>query len=291
MDRAFEMKIDRKQEQERIAELTAESKRIWDANASFWHKSHGESGGSFQRRLIGPVVERLLLSQLKEQSDTGARAKILEIACGNGAFTRRLAEIGFEVVACDFSQSFLELAKDHTNNHQEKIIYKLIDATEKQELLTLGSRTFDAVVCNMAMMDMPVIEPLLSAASLLLKRGGSLVFSICHPCFNSAPGTQKVVEQEDIEGTISVRGALKIVKYITPGSYQGLGIIGQPMPQYYFHRPLNILFNTCFDAGFLLDRVEEPVFTQGDSSESINLFDWASFTEIPPVLIARLRLP
>ena len=69
---------------------------------------------------------------------------------------------------------------------------------------------------------------------------------------------------------------------------KGIGIIGQPVPQYYFHRPISVLFNTCFSAGFVLDGLEEPVFNQ--PTEGTSPFGWANYKEIPPVLVARMRL-
>ncbi len=54
---------------------------------------------------------------------------------------------------------------------------------------------------------------------------------------------KKVVEEEDRDGELVVVHALKISQYATTETHKGLGIIGQPAPQYYFHRPLNLLFN------------------------------------------------
>ena len=41
-----------------------------------------------------------------------------------------------------------------------RIEYRLVDATDKEQLLALGEGRFDALVCNMVLMDMPVIDPL-----------------------------------------------------------------------------------------------------------------------------------
>ena len=49
-----------------------------------------------------------------------------------------------------------------------------------------------------------------------------------------------------------------------------------------------MLLSACFSAGFVLDGLEEPVFD--DAEEKARPLGWANFTEIPPVLVARLRL-
>ena len=57
----------------------------WDANAAFWDEQM-ESGGTWQQFLIEPAVERALRLEQGE--------RVLEVACGNGEFARRMAELG-----------------------------------------------------------------------------------------------------------------------------------------------------------------------------------------------------
>ncbi len=253
---------------------------IWEQNAAFWDEYMGE-GGVFQRVLIGPTTERLLDLQPDE--------RVLDVACGNGAFSRRMAALGARVVACDFAATFIERAKARTTEHAGRINYRVIDATDEVQLLSLGKQSFDAAVCTMAMMDMTTIDPLLSTLTQLLKPGARFVFSSVHPCFNSGVGMKRIIEEEDRDGEIADAYAIKISNYATPTMYKGLGIVGQPVPQFYFHRPLNVLLNTCFRAGFVLDALEEPVFDQ--ETKPNRPFSWENYREIPPVLISRLRLP
>ena len=67
------------------------------------------------------------------------------------------------------------------------------------------------------------------------------------------------------------------------------GIAGQPEPQLYFERPLSVLLGACFKAGFVLDALEEPAFPP-DHPVGKNPLAWnGNYSEIPPVLMARLR--
>jgi 2-polyprenyl-3-methyl-5-hydroxy-6-metoxy-1,4-benzoquinol methylase len=256
-----------------------EAQSLWDQNAEWWDEQTGE-GNEFQRILIGPATERLLALRPGEVA--------LDIACGNGAFSRRMAQLGAQVVAFDFSDRFLERAKARTTEHADRIDYRLVDATDESQLLALGKRRFDAAVCTMALMDMAAIEPLMSALSQLLKAGGRFVFSVLHPCFNNPGGCKMVVEEEDRDGELVTVYSVKVSKYVEPTAAKGVGIIGQPTPQYYFHRPITVLLNACFGAGFVLDGLEEPVFDQ--RVEAKRPFDWANYEEIPPILVARMRL-
>jgi SAM-dependent methyltransferase len=208
------------------------------------------------------------------------------VACGNGVTSRRLAELGATVIAIDFSDRMIELAKGHTDGMA--IDYRVVDATDLRALLGLGEATFDGALCNMALMDMAEIGPLLSALARLLRPGGSFVFSVLHPCFNN-PATVQMGELEDREGTIVTTYSVKIWRYLTPFTRLGAAMLGQPVPHPYFHRPLGLLLGAAVDAGFVLDGFEERSFPPGHDGAS-TAFSWdGRFSEIPPVLVARLR--
>ncbi len=221
-------------------EFSREVRDIWNQNAAFWDEYMGE-GNDFQLVLIGPATERLLNLQQDEF--------VLDIACGNGNFARRMANLGARVVACDFSEVFVDRARARSADYAGRIEYRVIDATDREQLLALGQRHFDAAVCNMALMDMATIDPLLQTLPQLLKRDGRFVFSIAHPCFNTC-GPGMVAEEEDRGGELITHYALKVSAYISPTMRKVLGLVGQPAPHYYFHRPLSLLLNTCFRAGF-----------------------------------------
>lgn len=270
--------MDRRETEEDLGELTRETRAIWDGNAAFWDEQMAE-GNTFQLQLVGPSSERLLALRADDL--------VLELACGNGQFARRLAALGARVVATDFSAVFLERARARTVAHADRIEYRLLDATDEAQLLALGERRFDAVVCSMALMDMTTIDPLMRAVSRLLSPGGRFVCSIMHPCFNSGPITW-VVEEQDREGVIESTHAVKVSRYIRPVRSLGLGMWGQPRPHHYFHRSLSDLFGAAFRAGLVMDGLEEPVLdVEPDSARPAS---WGNFKEIPPVLVARLRV-
>src|SRR5919112_274011 len=80
--------------------LARQVHEAWEKKAAFWDERMGE-GNAFQRVLIGPATERLL--------EVLPGETVLDVACGNGVFSRRLAELGARVVAVDFSEKFVEL--------------------------------------------------------------------------------------------------------------------------------------------------------------------------------------
>jgi 2-polyprenyl-3-methyl-5-hydroxy-6-metoxy-1,4-benzoquinol methylase len=262
---------------ERTRALTEQTRVAWDTIAPFWDERMGE-GNQFQRFLVSPATERLLELRPDEL--------VLEIACGNGVMARRMAALGARVVATDFSERLLERARARASDHGERIEYRLVDATDEAQLLVLGEGRFDAVVCNMALMDMAAIEPMLRAVPRLLTPAGRFVFTTMHPCFNTGDITL-MVEETDVEGKVITTFSVKVAHYSMPSVKKGLGMLGQPVPQLYFHRPLSMLLGACFAAGLALDGLEEPTFAVA-SSDPAHL-SWSSYTDIPPVLAARLR--
>ena len=262
-------------------DLNRESQAIWDANANWWDDKVGPEGNLFHRALIGPAEERLL--------EIRAGEVVLDIACGNGQFARRMAELGASVVAFDASPNFVARARGHTekSEYADKIEYHVMDATDESALLSLGEGKFDAAVCTMALMDMAEIDPMLRALSRLLKKTGRFVFSVTHPCFNHT-GIRRVGEEEDRDGELVTTYGVKVVRYLSHGPSRGLGIVGQPVPQIYFDRTLSDLFGRCFSASLVMDGLEEPVY-EGTSSTPRPL-SWDYFREIPPVLVARFKV-
>jgi SAM-dependent methyltransferase len=252
----------------------------WDRLAEWWDDKIGD-GNEFQDYLIEPASERMLALKAGEQ--------VLDIACGAGRFARRMAGMGAVVTAIDQAERFLNRARDRTVENKDQIRYLKLDATERTAILSLGKGRFDAAVCTMALMDMPSITPLISSLPTLLKPQGRFVFSVTHPVFNS--GTARhIAEQYEQDGEIIVESGITITDYAEPFCYKGFGIPGQPEPQHYFHRPVSLLFNTCFKYGFVLDDMEEPVFPEGFQSGTDSPLAFSRMPSIPPILVARMVL-
>ena len=258
--------------------LNREATRIWDANADFWNARMGE-GNDFHKQLVEPSQLRLLGSVVGDS--------VLDVACGNGQFARKLAELGAMVVGIDAAEGMVRNARERATPGPGSAEYRVVDATDEGALLALGVRSFDAAVCTMAIMDMASVGPLAQALARLLRPDGRLVFSVMHPCFNS-PSIRMTAEVEDKEGDLVEDFSIKVGRYATPYTARGLAMVGQPEAQHYFHRSITTLYDVFFAAGFVLDGVDEPCFGQPGSGSTV--VSWANFTDIPPVLVSRMRL-
>lgn len=216
----------------------------WEANAVFWDERMGDESNDFHRDLVRPHTEELLALQPGDL--------VLDIACGNGNFSKRLAEHGARVIAFDYSAKMIELAKQRRASVLDRVDFHVCDATDYAQLLALRpDRPFDKAVANMAIMDISDIEPLFKALQLMLSVGGSFVFATHHPCF-TYPGDD----------------------YLASQVHQGEAIVGQPVMQNYYHRSMQEIFNTAFSHGFVLDGFYEVPFPE---------------QKIPIIMIIRLQ--
>jgi ubiquinone/menaquinone biosynthesis C-methylase UbiE len=256
------------------------SRDAWEKNAAYWDSYMGE-GNHYVEVLLWPAIERFI--------ELNAGDKILDVACGNGLTSRRLAQMGANVIAFDFSEGMIQHAIERSQEHMKQIEYLVLDGTDEDALINLGENEFDTALCNMALFDMAEIDPLFRALSRLLKEGGRFVFSILHPHYNSSM-VARVSEQADTEGDRVTVYCLKVFGYKTATTSRGLALSDQPVPQVYFHRSLQDVLNSGFEQGFVLDMLDEPTFPPDHPPGEDPLSFGPNFSEIPPVLVARMRL-
>ncbi len=202
----------------------------WEENAAFWDEKMGNESNYFHRNIVRPNVEKLL--NIKEND------LILDVACGNGNFSERMAEQGAYVVAFDYSATMIKLAAKRRQGVLGKVEFHVCDAANYDKMLELKKdRPFNKAVANMAIMDICEITPLFRAVYDMLEQNGIFVFATHHPCFTYENGD-----------------------YFTSCINKGVAIEGQPSLQNYYHRSLSDILNTAFDAGFVLDGFYEAPF-------------------------------
>jgi 2-polyprenyl-3-methyl-5-hydroxy-6-metoxy-1,4-benzoquinol methylase len=89
------------------------TRAAWEANAEIWDARMGDEGNDFFNLLCWPALLSLL--------DIRPDRRYLDIACGNGLTSRRLAALGAQVTAFDFSSNPIEKAKARENPASLKV--------------------------------------------------------------------------------------------------------------------------------------------------------------------------
>lgn len=99
------------------------------------------------------------------------KMKILEIGCGDGEFTRRLASLGASVLATDITPKVIIRAKQ--SFHKNKNIFFKVDNAEK---MSLANEQFN-IVCGVSILHHVNIMRTLKEIFRVLKRGSQLFFT------------------------------------------------------------------------------------------------------------------
>ena len=123
-----------------------------------------ESGDSPVHRLVKPPIVDLLREH--------AASKILDLGCGNGAFTHLLHQQGFKVEGFDGSASGVELARKHYPDIQ----FSLLDLVS-DHIPELYRNQFDAVVSVEVIEHLLLPRMLMQNAMQALKPGGLLILT------------------------------------------------------------------------------------------------------------------
>jgi 2-polyprenyl-3-methyl-5-hydroxy-6-metoxy-1,4-benzoquinol methylase len=264
-----------------LRRANAEIRDAWNKNAAFWDERMGD-GNEFVEILVWPATEQLL--------DLRAGERVLDIACGSGLSSRRLAAKGADVVAFDLAEEMIARARARSHPHAQRIEYLVLDTSDEAALLALGEQRFDASLCHMALFDMAELPPLMRAIYRLLRPGGRFVFSVLHPCFNSSQHAL-VAEMEETASGIVRRHAVKVFAYLQSRCSPAWALHDQPSPHPLYHRPLRDLFGAGFSVGLVLDGLEGCSFPATHPARRDSMSWGATLCEIPPVLVARLRRP
>lgn len=260
-----------------------EARETWERQAEFFDELWGDEGDDYHRQLFAPAAQRLL------GVERGHR--VVEFACGNGGFARRLAAEGIEVTATDSSAPLIEAAIRRTRAAGAGgVEFKVVDACDEMEVVRIGALAppFDAAVCIMGTMSMPALRPMFGGAHRIVKPRGAFAVVSLHPAFaTSAVSLSKGAEdaeEDDPHGQDGVR----ITRYMSRYMMHGVTSAKQPERQIYFHRPLAELLADAFATGWTLDGAEE--IPAGGAAPDSPLI-WGKLPEIPMAIALRFRKP
>jgi len=121
-----------------------------------WDPLTYERNGAFVHGLAGGVLERL---------DAQPGEYILDLGCGDGQLTQRIADTGAQVLGVDASLEMIAAARERGIEAEQA----------RAEMLPFGDRTFDAVFSNAALHWVRGQDAMLDQVYRILKPGGRFV--------------------------------------------------------------------------------------------------------------------
>ena len=140
----------------------------WNEVSNWYDQLVGEKGSDYHQNVIIPGALKMLGAKRGEA--------VLDVACGQGVFARRLQEQGVIVTGIDSSEKLIELAR----RRSPEIKYFVSDASN---LSRFPDKSFDAVSCIMAIMNIDPLAPVIREMARVLKKGGRMLLVMNHPCF------------------------------------------------------------------------------------------------------------
>ena len=193
-------------------------------------------------------VHRVLTENLSALVGDIDERRVLDVACGEGVFSRLLANQGADVVGVDLSPRLIALAIDTDIPRSMRLTYHVDDA---QTLATFDADSFDGAVCMMALMDIPDLEATCRSVRRVVKMGGWFVVAITHPCFDAPHATWEDEVPNPDAGRV-------IRSYLDEGlwrSHFSGGVRGKVGA---WHRTLGTYLNTMIATGWTLEQLVEP---------------------------------
>jgi SAM-dependent methyltransferase len=217
------------------------NERFWERNALWWQERFTEGADPEYEEQVLPLAQHYLV---------GAR-RVLDLGCGEGQVSRRLAATDVAVVGMDPVRAQIRAA------HERGGAVRCIQAGAQH--IPCGGGTFDAVVLCLALEHIEPFEPVIEEIARVLVPGGRFVLLLGHPLLQ-APGSGWVVDES------SDRPYWRIGAYLRDDV-----VIDEVAPDVFFsfvHRPLSRYIHVMGANGLLVDDMAEPAPTDAVVAET-----------------------
>ncbi len=226
-----------------------DSMRSWDEAAEEFAGRFNRDEEFFHKYFINPTFLDLI-GNVKGKS-------VLDVACGEGHFSRKLAEQtkgDIQITGIDASKKLIDIAQKKNEPFSRCIKFQVGDASR---LEGLASNSFDLAICNMALMFIKQYEEMIQEVARVLKPQAHFVFSLLHPCFLT-PGSGWILEDSP-DKKRAKRIGWKTDNYHLRLVHHGVMVECDTKETYYFCRTLEDYFRALRKAGFVVEDLREPL--------------------------------
>ena len=228
-----------KPKKSRIPGPRAKKETSWGGVAHWYNKMLEEGGDTYQAQVVLPNLVRLM--------GVKPGVRVLDLACGQGFFSRAFAAQGGEVTGVDISSDLISFAK---KSSPKEIKYIVASA---EDLAKLSDASFDVVALVLAIQNIEAPHKVFKECARVLTPKGKLFIVLNHPAFRipkeSSWGYDDMTETQyrRVDRYMSETKTLIDMMPSKPGSVTTVS----------FHRSLQYYFKTLANAGFAITRLEE----------------------------------
>lgn len=243
--------------------LKDDLKSQWETMAEDWISQFQDGVTSHREAML----DGWMLNAVGEVSGL----RVIDLGCGEGRFSRMLAERGATVTGVDLCRPFIEFAKNHRGSNEAYLIGDMEDLHE------VPGDKFDLAVSYITLVDVPDMRSAVGEAFRVLRRGGRFVVCNLHPVASASPGWIN-------------QGGRKlhypVDRYFDEGERDISRREDRPMTN--FHRTLSTHFRTFVGAGFTVEDIREPTPTEKQAERYPVVSD---NLRVPDFIIYILRKP
>ena len=252
--------------------VNMKSNTSWNHVAEWYDDLLETSEDSYQKNVILPNILRVLYLKKKD--------RVLDLACGQGFFSRQFAQIGAHVTGVDASTELITFARARS---PKQIMYHVLSADKLDGII---SGSFDAITIILALQNIKNIAGVFSECRRVIASRGRVIMVINHPAFRipkvSSWGWDEAhrVQYRRVDSYLTES---HIAIDMHPGTKQKQTTLS-------FHRPLQIYVNTLAKHDFAVTRMEEWISHRISMKGPRQVAENHSRKEIPLFLMIEARL-
>lgn len=247
----------------------------WGPVAS-WYDNHLEKDtDSYHAKVVHPNLLRML-------GDVKGK-HVLDLACGQGIFSRELAGKGAFIIGADVGKELIAIAEKNNTEHKFKAHYF---ATPSHDLFMVKDKTQDILVCVLAIQNIEKLAETIAEVSRVLKDDGRAYFVLNHPSFRNPTHTHWGYDEHEDKQYRRVEEYMSESKTkidMTPGSKTDKKFTVT------FHRPLQVYMKAFAKSGLAVTRLEEWVSHRESEKGPRQRAENVSRKEIPLFMTLELR--
>lgn len=215
----------------------------WGDVAEWYDKHLEKTSDTYHEKVVHPNLLRML-GDIKGK-------QILDLACGQGIFSRMLADHGANVIGVDLGKELIDIAEKKNDDYRFKIHYF---HGPSDDLYMIKDESKDVVVCVLALQNIQKLQETMEEVSRVLKKGGKFLVVLNHPAFRNPRHTHwgydehEKIQYRRVDEYLSES---KVKIDMTPGSREEKKFTVS------FHRPLQVYVKALSKYGFAITRLEE----------------------------------
>lgn len=189
--------------------------------------------------------------------------KVLDAGCAAGWYTKWLLEKGASVIALDFSPNMIEMTKKRVGNKAQ-----IIRADLNEPLNFIEDESIDVVLSSLTLHYIKNWDVVMSEFNRILKKDGQLIISIHHPFMDFTEFNKE-------------NYFLKELLYDEWNTNNG------KVKVQFYRRPLSMIMTSIIDAGFIIEKLLEPMPIEQFKIEQPDIYD--RLTKKPQFLFIRAK--